>query len=604
MNMHSLLQSPVQNAAEAIATVLRLDVTVVDAGLRRVAGTGPYRNLVGMTLHPDSAFGLALRTGQTVTIVQPLNDPICAHCGVRQDCREAAHIAAPILGHGGTLGVIGLIAFDQAQKDWLIGQHAAHAEFIARMSELLGSKLAEERMIAETLLAKGNLDAVLGAVREGIVAVNGAGAVSLVNPAAWRLLGLVPAASGEFLGRPSGDGAPLPAELMQLLTEALRSGEGFTNQERQYTTAAGHVHLMTTATPIRSRGISIGAVATLQDMRDVHELVYRLAGAEAEVTLDSIIGRSPALEAALNQARQAARGSATVLIVGESGTGKELFARGIHAAGSRRRQPFIAINCAAIPEELLESELFGYADGAFTGARKGGKPGKAELADHGTLFLDEIGDMSLRLQAKLLRLLQEGEVGRVGGTTTRRLDVRIIAATHSDLESMMRKGEFRADLFYRLNVIPLEVPPLRQRKDDLPLLIACFCRRYAANAEVESVEFTPGAMELLMAYDWPGNVRELKNAVEYAVNMATAVPIPADCLPRRLLESSRKPGEPALRSLEEMERDMLRQGLAVYGPSEAGKKRLAAALGIGRATVYRKLRKYGLLPSQAEGISN
>lgn len=587
MSIRNPLEDSVQNAAEAIAAVLHLDVTVVDAGLRRLAGTGPYRGLVGRVLHPDSAFGLALRTGQTVTVSQPLDDPICLRCGLRQDCRETAHIAAPILSRGAVVGVIGLVAFDQAQKDWLLSQHAAHAEFIARMSGLLGSKLSEEQMIAETLEAKGNLDAVLGAVREGIVSVNGAGQVSLVNAAARRLLGL-PA------------GWELPAELLRALADALRSGEGFTNQERQYAAPAGPVRLMTTITPIRSGGQTLGAVATLQDMGDVHELVHRLAGAEAEVTLDSTIGTSPALMAALSQARQAARGSATVLIIGESGTGKELVARGIHAAGPRRRQPFIAINCAAIPEELLESELFGYADGAFTGARRGGKPGKAELANHGTLFLDEIGDLSLRLQAKLLRMLQEGEVGRVGGTETMRLDVRIVAATHTNLEAMMRRGQFREDLFYRLSVIPIEVPPLRQRKDDLPLLIDHFCRRYAAVTGEEAIHFTPEAMNLLMAYDWPGNIRELKNAVEYAVNMAPAMPIPAACLPRRLQEAGRKAGGSALRSLEEVEREMLRQGLATFGTSEAGKQRLAAALGIGRATVYRKLRKYGLLPSQNE----
>ncbi len=322
------------------------------------------------------------------------------------------------------------------------------------------------------------------------------------------------------------------------------------------------------------------------------------------------MGRSEALETVKRLARKAARTPSTVLITGESGTGKELLARAIHAASPFAEGPFVSVNCAAIPENLLEAELFGYEEGAFTGARKGGKPGKIELADGGTLFLDEIGDMPLAMQAKLLRVLEERRVERVGGVTSRPVRVRVIAATNRSLEEMVRKGAFRADLYYRLNIIRLHLPPLRERRTDIPLLLSHHLERVVRRYRLPAKSFTKEAVSILLAYHWPGNVRELVNTVEALVNLVDGPDIRPEDLPPHIRSAAKTPdGQGAeeaqeelslvrevKRAAEERERERILAALSQAGGNKAKAARL---LGIHRSTLYEKLRKYGLLPSAA-----
>ncbi|TNF31515.1 MAG: sigma-54-dependent Fis family transcriptional regulator [Deltaproteobacteria bacterium] len=302
----------------------------------------------------------------------------------------------------------------------------------------------------------------------------------------------------------------------------------------------------------------------------------------------SIIGNSLAMRQTMDMVRQVAPSNATVLLLGESGTGKELFARAIHNASSRANRSFIALNCAALPETLLEAELFGHEKGAFTGA-SARRQGRFELADHGTLFLDELGEMSPQVQVKLLRVLQEGEFERVGGTQTLRVDTRIVAATNMDLKAQVEAGRFREDLFYRLNVINISLPPLRERKDDIPLLAHYFLTLYAGKNHKELVGISREAVEALLAWSWPGNVRELENAIERAVVLCRGDTITADDLPPHIRE-----GDPERRHLtvpigtplEDIERMVIRETLA----ATRGDKKLAAQLlGIATRTIYRKI---------------
>src|SRR5512134_1793946 len=258
----------------------------------------------------------------------------------------------------------------------------------------------------------------------------------------------------------------------------------------------------------------------------------------ARYTFGSIVGAGAAITAAKAEAERASRTDSTVLLRGETGTGKELFAHAIHAAGARRAGPFIKLNCAAVPAELLESELFGYEEGAFTGARRGGKPGKFELAAGGTLFLDEIGDMPLPMQAKLLRVLQEREVDRVGGAGSRRVDLRLIAATGRNLEEMVGQGTFRADLYYRVNVIPVRIPPLRERQEDLRSLSEAFLARLSADTGEPKRRISAELLDILRAYPWPGNVRELQNGLERAVAMSPGEDLSPEHFPAHLLRSA------------------------------------------------------------------
>ena len=308
--------------------------------------------------------------------------------------------------------------------------------------------------------------------------------------------------------------------------------------------------------------------------------------------LPGLIAQSPAMHAVLDLVERVAPTDATVLIQGESGTGKEVIAKAVHHASARAARPFVAVNCGAVPETLLESELFGYVRGAFTGAA-GSKLGLFEEADGGTLFLDEIAEMPAALQVKLLRALQSGEVRRLGATQASTIDVRVLAATNGDLAARIAQGSFREDLFYRLNVIQMELPPLRDRREDIPALAEHFLAR-AAGKLGRTLRLSPGALERLLRYPWPGNVRELENAIERAAILARTAAVEPDDLPPHVsagLQLGPSPALPQQITLAEAERAHILTTLERFGRNHSG---AAEALGIGRTTLWRKLKEYGI----------
>jgi transcriptional regulator with PAS, ATPase and Fis domain len=315
----------------------------------------------------------------------------------------------------------------------------------------------------------------------------------------------------------------------------------------------------------------------------------------AKHTLNDIIGDTPEILKCKEKVKKVAKFNSNVLILGESGVGKELFAHAIHDESQKRDMPFISINCSAIPENLLESELFGYEEGSFTGAKKGGNMGKFELANGGTIFLDEIGEMPYHMQAKLLRVLQEKEIERIGGKSTIKLDVRVICATNRNLEEMVKKGKFREDLYYRLNVLTMEIPPLRKRKEDIPLFIEKFMSEFYMESGL--YRHTPdNVMSILKNYSWPGNIRELKNVVERICVNSEEADISINDLPPYIINRSvrdkiidKQAGLGKI--VESVEREVILNTLKECGnnKSEVDKK-----LNIPRATLYRKIEEYGL----------
>ncbi|MBI5343534.1 MAG: sigma 54-interacting transcriptional regulator [Deltaproteobacteria bacterium] len=320
----------------------------------------------------------------------------------------------------------------------------------------------------------------------------------------------------------------------------------------------------------------------------------------AKYTFDSIVGSGPSIAAAKEEARRASRTDSTVLLRGETGTGKELFAHAIHAAGQRRSGPFIKLNCAAVPAELLESELFGYEEGAFTGAKKGGKAGKFELAQGGTLFLDEIGDMPLPMQAKLLRVLQEREVERVGGTSSREVDIRIIAATGRHLEELVGEGTFRTDLYYRIHVIPVHIPPLRERREDVGEISEHFLSKISSDSGEPKRRLSAEVLAILRSYGWPGNVRELQNVLERAVAMSRGDILLPEHLPPHLLRAVPDAGKAAVpgslaSAKAETERSAI---LAALKASGGNKSKAAGLLQIHRVKLYEKMKRHGIALSQ------
>jgi DNA-binding NtrC family response regulator len=334
------------------------------------------------------------------------------------------------------------------------------------------------------------------------------------------------------------------------------------------------------------------ALMTYSLKREVDELKLEL---KDKYQFENIIGQSGVMQEVFRAMEKVVNSNVTVLVQGESGTGKELIARAIHFHHKQRcNNPFVAVNCSALPESLLESELFGHEKGSFTGAT-GRRIGKFEQANGGTVFLDEIGLMTPATQAKVLRVLQEKEFERVGSNDLIKVDTRVISATNKDLEEAVKKGEFREDLYYRISVFPIKLPPLRDRKEDIPLLAAHFLTKYASEEGKELESISPEALELLMAYHWPGNVRELENAIERAVVLANATEITAKDLPpsvRSLGEKKIYEADNTLSSwIEKLEEEALRQALL---ECEGNISQTAKKLGIGRATIYRKAKKYGL----------
>ena len=366
--------------------------------------------------------------------------------------------------------------------------------------------------------------------------------------------------------------------------------------------------MIATRIPIRKNGMVIGAYGRVlvRNTRELHMLHDKLSSIEMELnmykrtfekintakyTVDDIIGDCSIMQDLKDSVRKVAKTNSNVLIMGESGTGKELFAHSIHAGSMRRKAPFVCVNCGSIPEQLIESELFGYEEGAFTGARKGGKIGLFPAAHGGTIFLDEIGELPLPMQVRLLRVLQDREIQRVGSNVREKVNVRVVAATNRNLYQMVKKGEFRSDLYYRLNVVTLHLPLLWERKEDLPLLIQMILSNISKKESLGAIEISREAMDHLLRYDWPGNVRELENVLERAINFTDAgEKIKAKNLPERITGSMvSRTVMPLKELMENTEKDAIKDALLRCRNCKA---KAANELGISRTTLYEKMMKY------------
>lgn len=368
--------------------------------------------------------------------------------------------------------------------------------------------------------------------------------------------------------------------------------------------------MIATRIPVFVKENVVGAVGRVlfRDINELNALYMKISKIEKELnlykdefkkvnsakySLDSIISESKSMYKIKELTKRAAKTNSNVLILGESGTGKELFAHAIHSISRRSNAPFIKVNCGAIPYELLESELFGYEEGSFTGAKKGGKIGKFKAADGGTIFLDEIGDLPMNMQVKLLRVLQDKEIEKIGSNSSEKVDVRIITATNRDLEEMVSEGKFRLDLYYRLNVLTIKVPPLRERKDDIPILSEHLIQKISRRENIRVDRISDSALEYLKRYNWPGNVRELENILERAINfLDEETVIKPEHLPSKITGIMRKKKIRSLKlTLEEVERQAIIDSLIF---SNGNKTKAASILDISRTSLYEKIDKYNI----------
>ncbi|MDW7739502.1 MAG: sigma 54-interacting transcriptional regulator [Bacillota bacterium] len=578
------IQLVVQEIAEAIASALNMEVEIFDENLIVVGATGRIRSKIGFKQETAHVAKYIIEGGTSCTIDRPGSHYLCAHCKIKENCFCTAALVCPVSRKGKTIGTISLLSFDEDQRRILLSGQARFIDFISRMGELIAGQAQLNEAVSRAASSEKHLKTIIDSVNEGIVAVNADASISHINKAAEKLLNI--------------DGDYFTGKLIQNLfpdspiPSVISTCKAQLKSEISYANELSALKIACSAFPIMLNGTIVGAVMTFNDIKTITRYADSLASRHEEVSFEDICGESMIIRNLIEKAKIIAAGRSTILLRGESGTGKELFARAIHKASPFGSGPFQVINCSAIPESLLESELFGYEEGAFTGARKGGKPGKFELADGGTLFLDEIGDMPLLLQAKLLRVLESSSFERVGGTGDYRFNVRIIAATNKSLESMVKEGLFRSDLYYRLNVIPLLLPALRERREDILLLAEYLLEKYSFLMGKNIFTIEQDVQQIFYNYDWPGNVRELENVVEYAVNFENSKTLKNNSLPRWLLTNDLQQlnGQKLKQKSKEWEADHIEKLISEYGTSLAAKKKIAAELGISITTLYRKLK--------------
>ena len=588
MNGLKDIKEDIQNIAEAMLSVLNIDVTIVDENLIRIAGTGTYLNKIGERVNGYSAFKKCLEEQVLIYIDDSHKNEICKECSNSGDCKEYAEVCCPITLDGSAYGVVGLIAFNEEQSSIITDNAKDLTNFLGKMADLISNKLKAQNKTEELELEKKKLEILLNGMNKAVVSTDISGNIDKYNSKFKELFNLQDdkLSTGNIFNILDFIKTPLDKNF-----EKYKMG-AFSYKDKGKI-IKGIYNISEILVKHKLKGYVIDFIENKEAIKN-----YNKINKDYKITLDNIIGNSDIMEHTKQKALIAAKSNSTVLITGESGTGKELFARAIHNHSDRGDYPFVAVNCAAIPDNLLESELFGYEEGAFTGAKKGGKLGKFELAHKGTIFLDEIGDMSLHLQGKLLRVLQERELDKIGGKSNVFIDVRVIAATNKNLEEMVLKGTFREDLYYRLNVIPIKLPSLRERKDDIPFLIDYMIKEYSSKLNKDVIGLEHSVKHALVNYFWPGNVRELQNVIEYCINMSNSAILTFDILPDKINEKTykiREENQEEIRSLEDLERAEIIKALNKFKNYKKDKELVAKALGISRATLYRKLEKYKLI---------
>lgn len=578
--LHSISSYAFQYS-EVMSEVLGVDVEIVDTNFVRIAGTGIYNTGIGKSIEYEGfVYRKVFETGEKMLIENPGKHPICKSCTKYKRCEEKFEICSPIKVENRVVGVIGLICFDEKQRDKVVSNLESYLKFLDKISELISAKAVEQKSFETQKNAVGFLNRVMDHINDGVLILDEDSNIMNYNKKAESILGI-------------SNKKSLPMKItIEEYGPEINSNDGL---KYCIILKGSRINIYGKLYDFMDAEGKDVKVLIFQDLLYIHQEAAKITEGTASFSFDKLIGEDKNFIAVKKRARKVADSNSTILIIGESGTGKELFARAIHNASHRNNKPFVAINCGAIPDTLLESELFGYESGSFTGANKKGKLGKFELANGGTIFLDEIGDMPIHLQVKLLRVLQERTVEKIGGYKPIPIDVRIIAATNRNLSSMVKEGEFREDLYYRLSVIPIEIPPLRERKKDIRLFLDYFIKNYSILFNRQNIEIDSKVKFILENYSWPGNIREFQNIVEYMVStMPEDRKITEECLPKKLVEKRYIPSPSSTFKLKDIEKQVIIQALRKFGCSTEDKKIVAKELDISLSTLYRKLEKYNL----------
>lgn len=510
---------------------------------------------------------LCVRTGNVETLV--------AYEHYHREFSNYYCIAVPIYDDkGNLLCVIGIVGDPENYMPY-------HKEIMEISGKLISRHVDLSRVQFELIKQSKLYNTIVEASSDGMLSVNMSGVITFINPAGMNILGVDRDCIGMHITE--------AVDFKPTILDVIKQQKGYIDKEFRLEGKKGVVHFLKTAIPLKDdENNMIGVLDIFRSINEVKTMVNKMTGAHSRYTIENIIGNSSGIQRVKKLIQLASTNDSTVLIQGESGTGKEIIAQAIHSIGNRSKGPFIALNCAALPRDLIESELFGYEEGSFTGASRGGRPGKFELAHGGTLFLDEIGDMPLDMQSKLLRVLQQKTIVRIGSAKEIPVDVRIVAATNKDLEEQMQEKNFREDLYYRINVINIIPPPLRERGNDIRILAEYILKRHNIVNGTKK-KLSTEVMKVIETWSWPGNVRELENALEHAYYISGTEDIYPQHLPSKIRKPALAESAGELMSIRKAEETAIRRAMTF---TENNVSQASKILGIGRNTLYDKLKFY------------
>ncbi|NLJ78990.1 MAG: sigma 54-interacting transcriptional regulator [Tissierellia bacterium] len=598
------MQDTLQHTAMTLSSALNVDVVIADEHLTRIVGTGDFSNRLDEDCADDSLFANVIRTGQPQINLKREDSDICKNCSNRANCDEHANITYPIKPDGKVIGLVSFASFNEKQRETIDHKRYEYFNMLKYIANMIESEIVNIKVNNRMKRNIAEVNEIINCLNKGIIILNSNMEIIHVNTKALKTLSV-------DLSYTKIIDCHINTIIEDIKLEDTHNKDivgswKIGGKDIRVIYNIGELHL---ANDQLAFMISFDRVKEIMDAAKS----YRI---KEDIVFSNIIGNSEPLLQAINKAKIVAETDTTVLLQGASGSGKELFARSIHNESLRSEGPFVVINCASLPENIIESELFGYEQGAFTGASPGGKKGKIELANNGTLFLDEIGDFPLHLQTRLLRVLQERQIDRVGGSKPIDVNIRIISATNRDLETLVKEKKFRLDLFYRLNVVPIVLPDLKDREEDVFICSEYIIGKVCNRMNKEPKSLSDGVKKAFLQYHWPGNIRELENVLEHGICFATGNEIMLEDLPEYFLNnkfpdmSDRSYRDEALpnidryadlvidqqKNLEQLKRDfekkIISELIETYGDSVDGKKMVSKKLDIGLTTLYRKMNEY------------
>lgn len=573
--------------AAALSAALEIDVVIADRDLIRLVGTGEYINRLESGCSTDSIFAKVIQTGEPAINLK--KEEVCRECSGKDSCLEFSNMSYPIKDDGQVVGLIAFSSFTQEQAELMALEKDKFFNMLRQGAEIIESEIEDIRINNKLRSDLVELNEIINSLNKGIIIIDKDENIININGKALRTLNLN-ISEQKIIDKP----------LLHFISNIKLGDTGNRDSVDFWRFNGKEVKVRYSVNTIRFNDEDLNKMISFDELEELSNIAKSYVTKE-NINFDNIIGESEAIKKAIQRAKLVAQTDSTILLEGESGTGKEIFARSIHNESLRKNQKFVAINCSSIPETLIESELFGYERGAFTGASSQGKKGKFEIANNGTIFLDEIGELSENMQIKLLRVLQERTIERVGGTEPIYINIRVISATNKNLMELVKEGKFRLDLYYRLNVIGIKLPNLKDRGEDVLKLTDYVLEKISSKLNLEPKILSEEVRNAFMHYSWPGNVRELENVIENGLIFSRGEEIKIEHLPEFFLgefdyNTNRIEGEGQYKSLDSMkqdfERDVINNLVDIYGDTYEGKKKISEILDIGMTTLYRKINEF------------